>query len=194
MSDGRTRQVALTITTGDPETVNDGAARVESQAGGWVGQLGGYVNLKQPSGVGVGAAGVESYREKEYRYIRVDSAVTVAPYRGAIAWWYNKARFLVTTSPTNRRGAIAGVFQNAVTPGNYGFVQTAGPGTTKLIDAPTASPAVVGVFVIPSATAAKADALAAGSAATYPVLGLTSGTWDPVTCEAVVELSIADLP
>ncbi len=190
------RQQAMYVSTGDPETVSDSPARVEAQ-GGWKGQLGNYVTNKRPGPAGT--RGNEDYRDVTYRYVKMDSSMSFAPYLGAVAWWANRPAYTVTTDNTNR-GARAGVFQNPPSKplnaarGDYCYIATGGPATVKMVDAPAASPAGIGIFVIPSATAAKADTIAAGGAATYPTLGVTSGTWNPVTTEAVVELTIPDTP
>jgi len=187
---------AVTVSTGDPETVSDSPARVEAQ-GGWFGQLGQYTTIKRPGPAGT--RGAEAYRDVAYRYVKMDSTMSIAPYLGAVAWWSNRAAYTVTTSNANR-GAIAGVFQNPASKplnaarGDYCFIATGGPATVKMVDAPASSPAAIGIFVIPSATAAKADTIAAGGAATYPTLGITEGTWNPVTTEAIVELRIPATP
>ena len=84
------------------------------------------------------------------------------------------------------------MFQNAITPGYYGCIQRGGPATVKLIDAVTATPLVAGLFCIPSATNGKADVLAAGSAATYPVLGVTASTLNLGDNTCVVELDVPE--
>ena len=61
-----------------------------------------------------------------------------------------------------------------------------------LIDAVNTDPTVAGLPVIPSATAGKADTLAAGTAPTYPTLGWTAGVYDAQNAEAVVELDVAE--
>jgi hypothetical protein len=116
--------------------------------------------------------------------------MTVTPYHGAVAWWQDKTNYTVSTDPTALgRGRVAGIFQYAITAGNIGFIQTRGPATVKFIDAPTAAPTAAGLIVIPSATAAKADCLAAGTAATYPSLGVSSEAVDG-NMEAIVELDV----
>lgn len=148
-----------------------------------------YLQSGDPEGENVvtlkalGTLGLRFTREttdgvKGYQIVKTDSAMTVNPYSGAVAWWSAQASYLVTTSPTALgRGRVAGVFRNAITPGRYGCIQWKGycP-NVKGIDNLTAEPTAVGLFVIPSATAAKADVLAANSAATYPPLGRTVGT------------------
>jgi hypothetical protein len=170
------------IPTGDPETVNETS---------WprLGELGRFVTMPQ----GGRTPGVEDGRDKTYRLVQVDSTATVAPYRGAVAWWSNKPQNKVTTTVTTLgRGRIAGVFQNAVGLGNYGFVQTHGPATVKFTDSTTAVPDATGQFVIPSATNAKADCLAAGTAATYPPLGVSAGSFNAAAREGIVELDVPE--
>jgi hypothetical protein len=84
------------------------------------------------------------------------------------------------------------VFRNAVTPGNIGFIQTQGPSTVKIIDAPTAAPTIAGLIVIPSATAGKADVLAAASSATYPPLGVTTSALQGGTSICAVDLDVPE--
>ncbi len=178
-----TRQQGVWIQTGNPETVDE----VSPYAPG---QLGSRVTVVQPGPRG-GTPGAEENRPKTYQYIRTDSSMTVAPFKGAVAWWSDSANYLVTTSSTNR-GRPAGVFANAITLGNYGFIQTKGPGTVKFIDAATAVPTAAGLIVIPSGTDGKADCLAAGTAATYPALGISVSAMDGGLSEAVVELDVPE--
>jgi hypothetical protein len=79
-----------------------------------------------------------------------------------------------------------------IAPGQFCCVQTHGPASVKFVDAPTAAPSVAGGFVIPSATAGKADCLAAGSAATYPPLGVAAGALQGGTALAVVDLDVPE--
>lgn len=181
------RQQAMYVTTGDPESVNDSPSKIFA-----IGQVGRYLTVKQP-GV-AGTPGAEDYRDKVYRYVWTDSSMTVAPYRGAVAWWANKAVMQVTTNATNR-AMRAGVFQGPITPGNYGFIQTGGPATVKFVDAPVALPNTAGRSVIPSATNSKADCLALGTAPTYPALGVVAITmnYSPLESTAIVDLEIPDV-
>lgn len=181
------RQQAMYVSTGDPETVNDSPAKVFA-----IGQVGRYLTYKQPGPAGT--PGAEDYRDKVYRYVWTDSSMSVAPYRGAVAWWKDRTTFKTTTDATNR-GQRAGVFQGPVTPGNYCFVQTGGPATVKFVDAPTATPNVAGRYVIPSATASKADCLGTGTAATFPPLGTIAITnnYNPADVTAIVDLEIPDV-
>jgi hypothetical protein len=169
------------LQSGDPEQENTPTLA-------YPGQLGMRFTVIQPTR---SAPGAESGRSKTYQIVKTDSTMTVAPFVGAVAWWSDKTGYVVTTTVTTLgRGRIAGVFQNAITSGNYGCIQTGGPATVKFIDAVTAAPTVAGLFVIPSATNAKADCLAAASAPTYPPLGVSAGVYDATNTVGVVDLDV----
>lgn len=135
---------------------------------------------------------------RTYQIVQADSTMTVTPYKGAIAWWSDKSKYTVTTSPTALgRGRVAGVFRTAVTSstGNFCTVQTQGRcEKLKIVDAPTAAPSAAGLLVIPSATAGKADVLAAGSAATYPALGVSASAVDATDQTITVDLDVPETP
>lgn len=172
------------IQTGDPETVNDLALQEP-------GQLGGKTTIIQPTRT---AAGVEEGRAKTYQLVQTDSTMTVAPYKGAIAIWSDEKAYKVTTNVANRN-RVAGVFQNAITPGYFGFIQTRGPASVKIVDGSMAALAI-GDAIISSSTNAKSDRVAVGTAPTHVVLGWVAG---PLTTNApeatvVVDLDAPELP
>lgn len=167
--------------TGDPEQFNE-------PTNFYPGQLGASFTFVSPQNTPPGA---EAGRSKTYQLVATDSTMSVAPYLGAVAWWSDKTKYMVTTTVTTLgRGRVAGVFQGNVTKGNYCYIQTGGPATVKFVDSPTATPTVAGGFVIPSATNGKADCLAVGSAATYPALGVAAGTYDAANAQCVVDLDV----
>lgn len=173
------------LESGDPE-------RESSAVLAYPGQLGHRFTVIQPTRV---APGVEEGRAKTYQRVRTDSTMTVAPFKGAVAWWADQAQYLVTTTVTALgRGRVAGVFQNLptfpITAGHYTCIQVGGPGIVKFVDAVTSTPDATGKLVIPSATNGKADCLGAGSAATYPILGRSAGTYDVLNAECVVDLDV----
>ncbi len=179
----RFEQPAFYLQSGDPETEN-----VTSLL--YPGQLGVRFTVIQTTRA---PAGVEAGRSKRYQLIRTDSTMTVAPFPGATAWWSDKAQYMVTTNATNRN-RVAGAFQNAITPGNYGCIQISGPATVKLLDADMASVAI-GDAIIPSATNAKATRVAVGTAPTHTVMGWVAGpalSTDPSGATAVVDLAVPE--
>src|SRR5512134_1630318 len=104
---------------------------------------------RQAPGVETAGAG----RSKRYQLIKTDSTMSVSPYAGAVAWWTDRAQYLVTTSASaNSRNDIAGIFLRTWEhAGDYMCVQVTGPRIVKLVDAPTGAVAA-GASVIPSAT------------------------------------------
>lgn len=181
--------------TGDPDTYNETSLTIQ-------GDLGKYLTVKERTGDTPVDGGDVRGRDKEYRKVRVDSApMAVLPDNGIVAFWANKARFVVSTTPTAQgRGRVAGIFKNPVPLGSYCFVQVGGPalvkfqGQTQGQAAPTATPTAAGLIVIPSAFDGRADCLAAGSAATYPIIGYSAGAMDATNYTATVDLAIPDLP
>jgi hypothetical protein len=169
------------LQSGDPENENTPTLYAP-------GTLGARFTVTQPSR---GAVGAEAGRSKRYQLVQTDSTMTVSPFIGAVAWWADKTRYLVTTTVTTLgRGRIAGVFQNAITPGNFGCVQIGGPATVKLTDAITAAPTTAGLFVIPSATNAKADVVSA--APTFPILGYTASVLNVGDNTIVADLAVPE--
>lgn len=170
------------LQSGDPETENTATLHAP-------GLLGARFTVIQATRATVGA---ETGRSKRYQLIRTDSTMAVSPYVGATAWWSDKTQYMVTTSPTALgRGRVAGVFQYAITLGNYGCIQIEGPATVKLTDG-SAVTANSGQFVIPSATAGKATTEAVGTAASYPALGVIAGTLNAAAMEVIVDLNVPE--
>lgn len=182
-----TRLQPMYLQSGDPNTENVAVLA-------YPGSLGARLTVKEPGPPG--SPGAVAGRFKTYQLIQTDSGMAVGPFPGAVAWWADKTKYLVTTDSTKLgRGRIAGVFNNAITPGNYGCIQTQGPATVKFIDAVVvANVAVAGNFVIPSATAGKADVMAAGTATTYPPLGVTAGTLAGGDSTGIVDLDVPETP
>ena len=131
---------------------------------------------------------------RTYKLIKTDSTMAVAPYAGAVAWFYDQVNAIVTTTVAALgRGRVAGVFRNAITPGNYGCILVKGLASVKFIDGVTAAPTAAGLIVIPSATNGKADCLAAGSAATYPIIGRSAGAYDAPNATALVDVDVPEV-
>lgn len=169
--------------TGHPEDFNEPVLL-------YPGQLGGRVVFNPDTR---SAPGTETGTSRGYQLVGTDSTMSVAPFPGAVAWWADKAKYQVTTSPTaTARAMIAGVFgRTSITRGNYCYIQFRGPQTTKFIDASMAALAV-GDNAIPSATAGKAERIAAGTAPTYPALGVVKGGINLIEATAVVDLNVPE--
>lgn len=62
-----------------------------------------------------------------YKYVQFLSTSTAAPARGQILFWSNRASYIVTPDATAANiGKVAGICLNAVSKGNWGFIQIAG--------------------------------------------------------------------
>ena len=180
------------IPGGDPEAMNEPTLA-------YPGQLGirfSYIN--PPRTIHVDSAVLETGEAglpKSFKLVKTDSTMAVAPYDGAVAWFADQANYVVTTTVTTLgRGRVAGVFKNVVTPGNFTCIQVKGKGKVNFIDAVVvANVTPAGNFVIPSATNAKADVLAAGTAATYPTIGRTAGALQGGTAMAIVDIDVPEV-
>jgi len=172
------------LQSGDPETESTASLH----APGLLGSRFTYIGTqRQGPGVGNSPAG----RSKRYPLIKTDSTMSVAPYPGAVAWWADKARYLVTTSLTaTHRNNVAGVFRRAWNAaGDYMCVQIGGPGMTKVIDG-DAILCVAGDALIPSTVDGRASRLAVGVALTHTPLGRVVS---PITTDAPAGLVLTDL-
>ncbi len=167
------------VRTGDPATVAD-------TVNAYPGQLGGVYTDDQG---------------KQWQYVQGDSTMSVAPFPGAVLWWADKSKFKVTTAAAARgnRAGVAARLNKAgseltIAPGSsqFFFVQKSGRAVVKTTDSVTAAPGNAGQYVIPSATAGKADVLGAGTAATYPQLGREQGWYNVAAREVNVDLEIVE--
>ncbi len=176
------------IPGGDPETMNEPTL----QYGGQLGVRFNYINPPR-SAPGADGSG-EDGRPKAFKLVKTDSTMSVAPFDGATAWFSDQTNTVVTTTvATLGRGRVAGIFKSAVTPGYYCCIQVKGLATVKFVDAPVAAPTAAGLIVVPSATNAKADCLAAGTAASYPPLGRSAGVYNGAAATGLVDLDVPEV-
>lgn len=187
MSPPRWEQPTVYLQSGDPENEN-----VPSLA--YPGQLGIRFTQTNPQR---SAPAATAGRSKRYQLIRTDSSMAVAPFPGATAYWGDKTQYVVTTNSPSvaaGRNRVAGKFSNAITPGNYGCVQFEGPGIVKLIDAAVQGDVVIGAWVIPSSTNAKATVVAAATAPINTPFGIVSSplSYNVASQEVMVDLNVPE--
>ena len=146
---------------GDSSTAGTGASQ-------FIGQLGQRVALgpdevRFDSAIGTLYGGV-------YQYVRFGVTEAVTPALGLLAFWDGAVAddlYQVTTTEPTGVSDIAGIILNAVTKGNYGFIQTAGKATVKFKGTTTKTTPAVGDLVVAAADAtATADVLADATALT----------------------------
>ena len=173
------------IPGGDPEGMNEATLL-------YPGQLGirfSYIDPPRVAASGTTGEGTP----KAYKLVKTDSTMSVAPYDGAVAWFSDQGNHVVTTTvATLGRGRVAGVFKNVVTPGYFTCIQVKGLGKVKLTDA-SANSTGVGEFIVPSATNAKAELVAAGTASTYPPIGRGAGMLNIPAREALVDIDVPEV-
>lgn len=190
------KEQSLFLQTGDPtkerrtQSTYAWGGPTDTYAGG---QLGQRFSVPDPT-TGLAA---------DWQIVVTDSVMDVLPYDGAVAWWLDRANYLVTTDlSVAGRGNIAGIFRDSDAPQdrathNIGLsmlvcIQKKGQ---AYVDFATGTPTAAGLFVVPSATDAKAEAIGAGSPATYPPLGKSISAADtPVSGYASVDLDVNDQP
>lgn len=186
----RNQQNTVFLQSGDPETEHRPASGQYgagiTQSDPYIGQLGNLLTVSDPNDGGV---------SKQYRLVQTDSTLSVLPSAGAVAWWKDRAKYLVTTDVTTAgRGNIAGVFRCTSAVDALVCIQRRGKSTVQV---QTGTPDATGLHVIPSATAAKADVAAAGTAPAYPLLGISvsvadGGTPNRFTAQLDVEDGMAE--
>jgi len=190
------KEQAVYLQSGDPtkerRPATDGLGNADSYGPGQLGQ-----RFSAPDSTTGYAA--------DWQIVKTDSVMDTLPYDGAVAWWLDRAAYLVTTNVTAAgRGNRAGIFRDSDAPQdptvhNIGLsqiicIQKKGVGVqVNFVAGPVADPTAAGLFVIPSATAAQADCLAAGTAAIYPPIGVSTGAIDAVAVDyAAVDVDVDD--
>lgn len=176
------------LQSGDPETESTSTLHAP-------GLLGSRFTVIMPQRQQPGVETATAGRSKRYQLIKTASDASVAPYKGAVAYWTDRANYVVTTDPTaSSLNDLAGVFcRTWEHAGDYMCVQVTGPKIVKTIDAPTGA-VTAGAAVIGSATVSKADVLAVGVAPTYAVLGRAAAplTYDLASRELLVDLDVPE--
>jgi hypothetical protein len=165
--------------------VNDtvaGGTQDLTNAAHYAGVLGGRIWLDGgPSGVKF-SGGVTGYGGV-YQYVQFKSGSTAANGLGIPVYWdYDEVSgafesYVVTPDATGGRcGRIAGVALNAVTKGNFGWIQTKGKATVKFKSSITAATPADGDLVIIDSGTGLADVPTQSGNPTYATLKATIGT------------------
>lgn len=148
------------VTTGLLNTVNDAVAggSVSSGTGAnpYAGQLGAIAYFG-PSTVRFDSS-IGTLYEGWYQYVQFLGTATAAAARGLFAFWNDLTNFIVTNDATN--GQHAGVTLNAVTKGNYGWIQISGLASVLFRATITKATPAVKDLVLTTAGANTADILA----------------------------------
>jgi hypothetical protein len=84
-----------------------------------------------------------------YQYVLFLSSMVATPARGQVAFWSNRAAYVVTGDVTAAtQGLIAGIMLSAITKGNYGWIQIAGRAFVRYKSSLTAASPAAGDLII----------------------------------------------
>ncbi len=175
------RTQTVYVSTGNPDTVNETTPY-------FPGQLGQAFDKE----------------DRAYQYVQLDSGATVSAASGVVAanelaYWKDRSQYIVTNDSSQAlfqatansfRNNVAGIFRNAMTAGNYGFVLQRG----RSINVKEAGSATAGTILIANTSATAADALgvAINTAPNCQPLGVVvTGT---VATVAVADIDIPNIP
>jgi hypothetical protein len=154
------------VTTGKLNTVDDsaigGASSTTGVSGRAPGQLGQIIELSEVEAQKMDSA----LHGGKYQYVKFKAGTTQSNAKGQLVAWDDIDDFVVTPDPTTAGLArIAGVALNAVTKGQYGWIQVSGLATCKCKAAvTTTTDGTVAIAV--SDTTINVDSLADATATT----------------------------
>lgn len=152
------------VTTGKFNTVDDSAVGGASGdgLGRAPGQLGQIVEISEREAQKMDSA----LHGGKYQYVKFKAGTTQSNAKGQLVAWDDIDDFVVTPDPTTANLAkIAGAALNAVTKGNYGWIQVSGLSTVKCkATVTTTTDGTIAVAV--SDTTINVDSLADATATT----------------------------
>jgi hypothetical protein len=122
--------------------------------------------MQHPTGRGTPAT---PPRTKRFQLVRILPAAA-APKVGGPAYWSDRSNYVVTTVGGTALNQVAGVFNNAATPGNYTCIQFGGPCYVRASDA-NVTAAVAGTDVIVGGASDLGVLVAGGTAPGTVALG-----------------------
>ena len=156
------------------------------------GNLGDRFWVTAPIGVTATGPTPSAGASKGFQIVQTDSGQGVAPTTGMVALWKDRASYIVTTDQLRSlgRNAVAGIFNNSVTSGNYTCVQFGGPAYVAITPASAASVAIGDSIIASAADNGRADRVAAGTAPTYNQIGISEGAAganNQALCQLMIE-------
>jgi hypothetical protein len=140
------------------------------------GQLGAIMTLSEAEANKRGS--VLTLHSGLYQYVQFKAASSASNAAGQVMFWSTRASYIVTPDATAPlTGSIAGIALNAVTKGNYGWIQIGGVANVKFKASLTAATPAIGDLVIVDQTPANlADVPTQSGNPTYLILKGVLGT------------------
>ena len=112
----------------------------------------------------------------KYQYVKTTAGTSNAYVIGRPVFWTDFENYVVTADSTAVLvGKMAGIILNAVTKGNYCWIQTAGKATVLFKTGLTASTPADGDLIVIDATTGLADDLTQSGSPTYLILKAAIG-------------------
>jgi hypothetical protein len=148
------------ISTGFMNTVNDALPGQPVSSGTGQAHYGGQVGkILAFNHTNVAWSGTQLYGGK-YQYVKLYLSSSAAAAAGQVASWYDLDDYVVTADALTGTSLVAGIFLNAITKGNYGWIQISGLATVKFRAAITKATPAIGDLVLVQAGAYVGDVLA----------------------------------
>ncbi len=170
-----THQSSQYLDTTDDAFIGSGSS-TGTGAQPYPGQLGAYQMLSEAEAAKRGS--VLTLHCGIYQYVQFKSGSSASNAAGQIVFWSTRASYIVTPDATAPlTGEIAGITLNAVTKGNYGWIQVGGVANVKFKSSITAATPAIGDLVIVDQTPANlADVPTQSGNPTYLILKGVLGT------------------
>ena len=173
----------------------------------YLGLNGTFADYDQASLYYAGALGQRTSQDnKEYQLVRLDSGATASAATGVVAagdlaFWKDKAPYLVTNdiaqalgavdaTNDNKRNFVAGVFLSAITAGNHCFIQQGGRASVLAASGGTYN--VGNIAIAADSTVSDVTTIAAGAALTATQVGLVAGA--RASGSAPLDLTLPGIP
>ena len=160
------------------------------------GQLGAYMELTEAEANAMSSApSTLSFHSGVYQYVQFKSGTTDAVAQGQIVLWSTPASYIVTpdASGTGVLGQWAGVALNAVSKGQYGWIQVAGRANVLFKTGLTAATPAIGDVVIVDQSASTSgifadDPTQSSFASTYTIFKSILGVAEAAPISATISV------
>ena len=173
----------------------------------YLGKDGTFADYNETSLYYAGALGQRNTdSNKDYQLVRLDSGATASAATGVVAagdlaFWKDKAPYLVTNdiaqalgavdgTNDNKRNFVAGVFLSAITAGNHCWIQQGGRVSALAASGGTYN--VGNLAIAADSTVSDVTTVTAGTAASHTQVGLVAGARSGG--KANVDLSLPGIP
>lgn len=142
----------------------------------YTGQLGGKLSLDAATALALSDTAIGTLYGGVYQYVKFKAGTTTAPARGQVVFWDDIDNYVVTPDATATNDSqIAGIVLNAVTKGNYGFIQIAGKASVLFGTVTKVTPAIGDLVIVDSTPSPDANVLADATNITSPTAKLIIG-------------------